>query len=319
MTERNERLIREGEPEASADPERFLPDVDVLLAEMAEDAPEMPADFHERWTRAVRAEAAAPAGPEQKATRPRRGWTVQARRLAGAAAVMIFLIGGTLLSRDSLREKTLQTTAVQAPRTESAGHEEAPAAAGESAAERAGEAETAAAEADAAHLTYAAGEAAEADEAEADEAAAMEDMDAAVPMEELEEAAPMSVNSFLMTDADSGTVTADGALAGTAKSAQMKEAAPAEESAAESARMEAEEPQADAPAAAAEEEAGAVPETEAEERAGEEQPEAENALLRFLRDLGAFAGRMGPVLAGAAALWAAAEGARLIRRRRGRH
>ena len=314
MTERNERLIREGEPEASADPERFLPEMDALLAEMAEDAPEMPADFHERWTRAVRAEAAAPAGPEQKETRPHRGWTVQARRLAGAAAVMIFLIGGTLLSRDSLREKTLQTTAVQAPRTESAGHEEAPAAAGESAAERTGEAETAAAGADAAHLTYAAGEA-----AEADEAAAMEDTDAAVPMEELEEAAPMSVNSFLMTDADSGTVTADGALAGTAKSAQMKEAAPAEESAAESARMEAEEPQADAPAAAAEEEAGAVPETDAEERAGEEQPEAENALLRFLRDLGAFAGRMGPVLAGAAALWAAAEGARLIRRRRGRH
>ena len=314
MTERNERLIREGEPEASVDPERFLPEMDALLAEMAEDAPEMPADFHERWTRAVRAEAAAPAGAEQKATRPRRGWTVQARRLAGAAAVMIFLIGGTLLSRDSLREKTLQTTAVQAPRTESAGHEEAPAAASESAAERAGEAETAAAGADAAHLTYAAGEA-----AEADEAAAMEDTDAAVPMEELEEAAPMSVNSFLMTDADSGTVTADGALAGTAKSAQMKEAAPAEESAAGSARMEAEEPQADAPAAAAEEEAGAVPETDAEERAGEEQPEAENALLRFLRDLGAFAGRMGPVLAGAAALWAAAEGARLIRRRRGRH
>ena len=314
MTERNERLIREGEPEASVDPERFLPEMDALLAEMAEDAPEMPADFHERWTRAVRKEAAASAGPEQKATLPRRGWTVQARRLAGAAAVMIFLIGGTLLSRDSLREKTLQTTAVQAPRTESAGHEEAPAAAGESAAERAGEAETAAAGADAARLTYAAGEA-----AEADEAAAMEDMDAAVPMEELEEAAPMSVNSFLMTDADSGTVTADGALAGTAKSAQMKEAAPAEESAAESARMEAEEPQADAPAAAAEEEAGAVPETDAEERAGEEQPEAENALLRFLRDLCAFAGRMGPVLAGAAALWAAAEGARLIRRRRGRH
>ena len=314
MTERNERLIREGEPEASVDPERFLPEMDALLAEMAEDAPEMPADFHERWTRAVRAEAAASAGPEQKETRPRRGWTVQARRLAGAAAVMIFLIGGTLLSRDSLREKTLQTTAVQAPRTESAGHEEAPAAAGESAAERAGEAETAAAGADAARLAYAAEEA-----AEADEAAAMEDMDAAVPMEELEEAAPMSVNSFLMTDADSGTVTADGALAGTAKSAQMKEAAPAEESAAESARMEAEKPQADAPAAAAEEEAGTVPETEAEERAGEEQPETENALLRFLRDLGAFAGRMGPVLAGAAALWAAAEGARLIRRRRGRH
>ena len=311
MTERNERLIREGEPEASADPERFLPEMDALLAEMAEDAPEMPADFHERWTRAVRAEAAASAEPEQKATRPRRGWTVQARRLAGAAAVMIFLIGGTLLSRDSLREKTLQTTAVQAPRTESAGHEEAPAAAGESAAERAGEAETAAAEADAAHLTYAAGEA-----AEADEAAAMENTDAAAPMEE---AAPMSVNSFPMTDEDSGTVTADGALAGTAKSAQMKEAAPAEESAAGSARMEAEEPQADAPAAAAEEEAGAVPETDAEERAGEEQPETENALLRFLRDLGAFAGRMGPVLAGAAALWAAAEGARLIRRRRGRH
>ena len=314
MTERNERLIREGEPEASVDPERFLPEMDALLAEMAEDAPEMPADFHERWTRAVRAEAAASAGPEQKETRPRRGWTVQARRLAGAAAVMIFLIGGTLLSRDSLREKTLQTTAVQAPRTESAEHEEAPAAAGESAAERAGEAETAAAGADAARLAYAAEEA-----AEADEAAAMEDMDAAVPMEELEEAAPMSVNSFLMTDADSGTVTADGALAGTAKSAQMKEAAPAEESAAESARMEAEKPQADAPAAAAEEEAGTVPETEAEERAGEEQPETENALLRFLRDLGAFAGRMGPVLAGAAALWAAAEGARLIRRRRGRH
>ena len=68
-------------------------DLDQLLAQMAQETPEMPADFHARWTEAVRAEAGQ--AKTEKKQDSRRQW----RYILSAAAVFVFLIGGTLLTR----------------------------------------------------------------------------------------------------------------------------------------------------------------------------------------------------------------------------
>ena len=68
-------------------------DLDQLLAEMAQETPEMPADFHARWTEAIRAEAGQ--AENEKRQDSRRQW----RYILSAAAVFVFLIGGTLLTR----------------------------------------------------------------------------------------------------------------------------------------------------------------------------------------------------------------------------
>ena len=91
--------------------------LDRALAQMAQETPEMPADFHNSWTSAVRAEAAkeqeinelpAAAGSkndfavEITAAQParRRQW----RYILSAAAVFVFLIGGTLLTRSTNKD-----------------------------------------------------------------------------------------------------------------------------------------------------------------------------------------------------------------------
>ena len=101
-------------------------DLDQLLDELADDVPEMPADFHARWTAAVAAEAER--GDEGESVdendEKRNGRTVPLfrfgpktkrgdrpsvsihwRRLIGVAAVMVFLVGGTLLTRDSFHAR----------------------------------------------------------------------------------------------------------------------------------------------------------------------------------------------------------------------
>lgn len=78
-----------------------LPDLDAELAEMAEEVPPMPADFHARWTQAVREDAEKRREPEtvQKAgkavTFTKGPWF----RALSVAAVFVFLIGGTMLYR----------------------------------------------------------------------------------------------------------------------------------------------------------------------------------------------------------------------------
>lgn len=70
--------------------------LDRMLEQMARETPEMPADFHARWTEAIRAEAGeAPRTETGKHQEGRR----QLRYILSAAAVFIFLIGGTLLTR----------------------------------------------------------------------------------------------------------------------------------------------------------------------------------------------------------------------------
>ncbi len=84
---------------------------DRILAQMAQETPEMPADFHDRWTRAVRAEAA-----QQKQTEKRKDSRRQWRYLLSAAAVFVFLIGGTLLTRNTPRN-SMTDSAVNGAKT----------------------------------------------------------------------------------------------------------------------------------------------------------------------------------------------------------
>ena len=79
-------------------------DPDEALRAMAADVPAMPADFHASWTRAIREEAKSTESQENK----KEGKIVklfsgkpgaQARRLAAVAAVAVFLLGGTMLTR----------------------------------------------------------------------------------------------------------------------------------------------------------------------------------------------------------------------------
>lgn len=70
----------------------------VLLKELEalrDDVPPMPADFHARWTRAVKEDAM-----EKK--NEARGWKGQWKRLLATAAAVVFVVGGTLLTRDEL-------------------------------------------------------------------------------------------------------------------------------------------------------------------------------------------------------------------------
>ena len=98
------------------------PELDAALAQMAEEVPPMPADFHDKWMDAVRADARDRHEEEngrRRAVSPAR-WT----RILSAAAAFIFLIGGTVLYRNSKKslDGTFRTgrkkavlTAVEAP------------------------------------------------------------------------------------------------------------------------------------------------------------------------------------------------------------
>ena len=86
------------------DTEKMLqndPELDALLDQMAEDVPPMPADFHDNWMSAIRTEAkqAAPAAEEKEEKKPVSivRWT----RILSVAAMFVFLIGGTLLYRNT--------------------------------------------------------------------------------------------------------------------------------------------------------------------------------------------------------------------------
>lgn len=73
-------------------------ELDAMLAQMAEEVPPMPADFHARWTSAVRGEAERGHAEEEQS---KTGTVVLWTRILSAAAVFVFLIGGTLLYRNS--------------------------------------------------------------------------------------------------------------------------------------------------------------------------------------------------------------------------
>ena len=100
-------------------------ELDAKLAQMAEETPEVPEDFHARWTEQIRKEAAEKTQNGKK-RESRRQW----RYVLSAAAVFVFLIGGTLLVRrfDSRTNKAGDTAGhgngrTPEIRTESAGSE----------------------------------------------------------------------------------------------------------------------------------------------------------------------------------------------------
>lgn len=90
----------------SQDRNEELTALDQELAKMAQDVPEMPDDFHARWTEQIREQAA----QEKNASRHenRRQW----RYVLSAAAVFVFLIGGTLLTRRSGNSNLLDSSAL---------------------------------------------------------------------------------------------------------------------------------------------------------------------------------------------------------------
>ena len=73
--------------------------LDEELAQMAEETPEVPKDFHDNWTKMIREEAAA-SSPETTAGRPRAG-RGQLRYILSAAAAFVVLIGGVVLARNN--------------------------------------------------------------------------------------------------------------------------------------------------------------------------------------------------------------------------
>ena len=96
--------------------------LDKMLAQMAEETPDVPDDFHARWTEAVKAEA------NQNKAETRKAGNRQWRYILSAAAVFAFLIGGTLLTRnDPFFERTNRGgTAAKTQVSETAGAVSAP-------------------------------------------------------------------------------------------------------------------------------------------------------------------------------------------------
>ena len=81
--------------------------MDTALAQMAEDVPPMPADFHEKWMKAVREEAKKTTRETEQPSGKTRGSIARWTRILSTAAVFVFLIGGTLLYRNSRRSMVI--------------------------------------------------------------------------------------------------------------------------------------------------------------------------------------------------------------------
>ena len=101
LTPAEEALLRQHEDAcpACAARRRALDGLQDDLARLSDDVPPMPEDFHQAWTKRVE-EAAMENKPES--SRPRRQWT----RLLSAAAAVVFVLGGTLLTRDVLSPRS---------------------------------------------------------------------------------------------------------------------------------------------------------------------------------------------------------------------
>ena len=101
LTPAEEALLRQHEDAcpACAARRRALDGLQDDLARLSDDVPPLPEDFHQAWTNRVE-EAAMDNKPES--SRPRRQWT----RLLSAAAAVVFVLGGTLLTRDALSPRS---------------------------------------------------------------------------------------------------------------------------------------------------------------------------------------------------------------------
>ena len=258
---------KKNNPEAASE---FLSEeeLDRELARMAEETPEMPDDFHSRWTEQIRAEAGKTAG---KAPAARRQW----RYILSAAAVFVFLIGGTLLTRNQGKVATQN----KPERTESA-------AAGSG-------------EADAGtvynSMVYSM-EPEAGTNALAVETA--EPAEAAVYMDDMEEAAETEASAGMAEPAAIGKTAVTVETAVGEDSAADSFAGAAEKTAAKSAGGEPAPAQTMMPSPVPEQ----APEEDAEPGTAESQGEADGGFAGFLKDLGIFTLKALAVAAGAAAL-----------------
>lgn len=96
LTPAEEALLRAHEAECSACAAKALAlnDLQAQLAALRDDTPPMPEDFHAGWLQRVE-----DCAMEQKQTRKR-----PYVKLLSAAAALVFVVGGTLLTRDSLNK-----------------------------------------------------------------------------------------------------------------------------------------------------------------------------------------------------------------------
>ena len=113
------------------------PELDAELAQMADDVPPMPADFHDKWMNAVRAEAQQNASAPAEESRGKTVSLVRWTRFLSVAAVFVFLVGGTILYRNAggtltgaARKKTADTALLAAENVSEESAEAANAAAG---------------------------------------------------------------------------------------------------------------------------------------------------------------------------------------------
>ena len=241
-------------------------ELDRILEEMAEETPEMPADFHARWTEKIH---------EEQQTEPHREQKRQIRYILSAAALFVFLIGGTLITRTW--EKRNQAVSVPAAQDKVMYSVEANG--------TAAKANTLQAEKET--------------EEEAEEAA-----DMAVPMAAMEEAAAYETDTAAWEDAayEAAEEPAMEAAAAPKNAAEVTEKRVAAEEPAEAAgmagaaltgnaaRTETEETEEAAAAGTDEEEparATAVP-TEAPTAAPTAAPKQENGFISFMRDFARF-------------------------------
>ena len=246
-------------------------ELDRLLEEMAEETPEMPADFHARWTKQIQ---------EEQKTRRHSERTRQTRYILSAAALFVFLVGGTLITRGwNKRNQAVTAPAPQAQVMYSVD------AAGSNALK--------------ADALQAAEEREEA--AEADNAAPMEE--APVMAAQMKEASGMAGNAA--EDAEEEEILYEAAEA---PDMMMAEAPAMKEAAKDAAAKRAEEPaEAAAAAGTAETETAAVKETGKTEAAAKpaEAPKEENGFISFMRDFARFSLKALGVLAVIAAVAAA--------------
>ena len=279
---------------------RSVPDPDRLLAELRAETPEMPAGFHASWKRAVGEEmkrAAEKPPAEQPAS---RGWGMPWRSLAGVAAMMIFLLGGTLLTRGRWTRKPMQAepAGVQMNAVNLAGKErKAPAAPEAPAAE---EAE--------ALMDSAAPEA-----AAAMEAGGSADRNASAAMKAAEPMAPAAMEQEMVMEAEAAVDwAADAAPIGAAEVLEAAGTMKAAEAMEASESVEAAEPMEMAESANAAETVNAAktPETAAVKETGTTAESAETekpaAEPGFWEDLGQFILHAWPVPAAAVVLAGAA-------------
>lgn len=77
------------------------PELDAVLEQMSGEVPPMPADFHDKWMNAIRTEAKQKTSAIEEKEAKKTISVVRWTRILSVAAMFIFLVGGTILHRNS--------------------------------------------------------------------------------------------------------------------------------------------------------------------------------------------------------------------------